>query len=319
MTTQNAFPTLATQLEKSSCGLVSSFLALGTQLEESSCGLVLDQRCRMNNQRLAVCILCLQLCLIPTNQLKAGPFSRFFGDRKTDVHDQLQAATLVPIDQLPRTTRPKVKKVLESPTLYTHGPLEKFVASPVMYRWLLDHPNRAVGAWRKLGAKCIEIQDRGNGYFGFQDDLGSDVAWTAIHATKDLRVWYAEGNVKMSRFLPTIPVQCVVIMRHPVVGREREGALMQQRADIFIRTSSRATAVLARLLGPSVPRLARQGAKQLQMFFGAMAWYCNQNPEKVPNLLREVPKAEQRPQTSEGDQGLLNSISTFPTTMSGMK
>ncbi len=275
----------------------------------------------MKNQRIAVWILCIASGCLSASSSEAGPFTRFFGSRKAEIPEQLQAAALVPMQGLPLSIRKKVSEVLKSPTLYTHGPTEKFVASPTVYRWLLDHPDRAVGGWRKLGANCIEIENRGNGYFGYKDELGSDVTWTSIHTGPALRVWYAEGSVKMSRFLPTVPVQCVVIMRHPVVGRTKEGTMMQQRADVFIRTNSRATAVLTRLLGPSVPRIAKRGATQLQMFFGAMAWYCDKNPTKASALLtpHQPTRTQPRVHSSTDDQGLLNSISTFPTKMSGMK
>ena len=64
-----------------------------------------------------------------------------------------------------------------------------------MYHWLLDHPDQAVKLWRRLGAKCIDIQDLGAGRFGWKEGV-SDVHWDVVLDGPHRRVWYAEGQVK---------------------------------------------------------------------------------------------------------------------------
>jgi hypothetical protein len=44
---------------------------------------------------------------------------------------------------------------------------------------------------------------------------------------------------------------------------------------------------VARLLGPSAPRLAEQYLGQLQLFFSALVWYLDQHPERAAGLLAE--------------------------------
>ena len=39
-------------------------------------------------------------------------------------------------------------------------------------------------------------------------------------------------------------------------------------------------ALAARLLGPSMPRMAEQYLGQLEMFFSALVWYIDQHPER---------------------------------------
>src|SRR5579883_2224398 len=68
----------------------------------------------------------------------------------------------LPIDEMPAGVRDRVRSVVDSPTMYTHGPTEEFTCRPALYYWLLDHPDRAIQAWRKLGARCVDITDLGN-------------------------------------------------------------------------------------------------------------------------------------------------------------
>src|SRR5687767_573088 len=48
--------------------------------------------------------------------------------------------------------RDQVKDVVDKATLFARGPGEAFHCKPEHYYWFLDHPDRAVQAWRRLGA-----------------------------------------------------------------------------------------------------------------------------------------------------------------------
>ena len=83
---------------------------------------------------------------------------------------------------LPPKVRDGVRRVLEQPTLVAQGPAEVFRARASFYRWLLDHPDRAVQMWHRLGARCITIRERGAGKFGWADGQGTDISWQTIHS-----------------------------------------------------------------------------------------------------------------------------------------
>src|SRR5438132_244798 len=115
-----------------------------------------------------------------------GQYAGFGGSRQESPARQNSAGATAPghdallpgipefhIEQLPPSARAGVRRVLQQPTLFTHGPVEVFHGRPALYHWLLDHPDEAVRLWRRLGAKCMEITDRGNGRFGWTDGEGS--------------------------------------------------------------------------------------------------------------------------------------------------
>jgi len=187
--------------------------------------------------------------------------------------------TSIPLDEMPARSREKVRTVFEHPTLHTTGPAETFACKPAQYHEFLDHPDKAVEMWRKLGAKCITITDRGKGRFGWSDDKGNDIGWDTVYKDAKMRIWYAEGRVKPGAFLPTVPIRAVVVF-HYTEGHDKNGrSLIRHRADLYFLTDSTAAALVARLLGPSAPRLAENYVAQLQTFFAALAWYCQKHPE----------------------------------------
>jgi hypothetical protein len=185
------------------------------------------------------------------------------------------------VEDLPAKVRDAVSAVLDHQTLHTVGPAESFTCDPAQYYEFLDHPDRAVTAWRKLGAKCLTIDDRGKGRFGWVDERGSDVHWDLVQSTPRLRVWYAEGQVRASAWLPTVAFQAVVVL-HLSEGRDADGRpVIRHQAELVVHSDNRTAALAARLLGPSAPRLAEQYVAQIQMFFSALSWYFYQHPEQM--------------------------------------
>jgi hypothetical protein len=199
-----------------------------------------------------------------------------------------ETPVVVPLDQVPAPVRERVRVVLQQPTLTTHGPPETFVCQPAMYYWLLDHQDRAAAAWRRLGARCVDITDCGGGRFGWSDGHGSDVHWDEVHRGPNARVWYAEGVVRAGLFLPAVPVRAVVVLRHTEGRGEAGRPVMSHQLSLFVHADSRAAALAKRLLGASVPRLAEQYVHQMELFFSALSRYLLRHPDQVEPLLSDA-------------------------------
>jgi hypothetical protein len=207
---------------------------------------------------------------------------------RTDQWQRLRAASLVPLEQVPASLRAEIRLTIEKPTLFTSGPAETFACQPELYSWLLDHPDRAVTAWRRLGAVCLDITPRGPGRFGWSDDLGNDLWWETVYKAPGVQVWYAQGKVKPSPVLPLVPVRAVVVLRYSRIAGRGESAQMHHQADVFVHTDSKAAALATRLMGPAAPRMAEEGVSQMQMFFSALAWYCERYPERAQMVLEAM-------------------------------
>jgi hypothetical protein len=197
----------------------------------------------------------------------------------------VRASVPLPLEEVPAAVRERVRKVVEHPTLSTRGPVEAFVCQPQTYHWLLEHPDRAVAAWRRLGATVTDVTDRGNGRFGWSDGAGSDIHWDTVASNGKMRVWFAEGRVCPGLPLPALPVQAVVVIRYAESRDGSDRPVLRHQAELFVRTDSKAAALATRLLGDTAPRLAEQYVVQLETFFSALAVYLNQHPDQAPRLL----------------------------------
>src|SRR6185436_20736081 len=132
----------------------------------------------MLSPRISLCCLVALACAVPALAQGQRPSSEPSPQFKTKTATSAAAARLVPLDNLPPAIRDKVRKTMAQPTLVTHAPQEEFQASPAMYEWLMEHPDRAAAAWQRLGVNCQPIVDRGQGRFGWSDEHGSDVVWS---------------------------------------------------------------------------------------------------------------------------------------------
>jgi len=193
----------------------------------------------------------------------------------------------VPLDKLDPRIRGEIRAVIERPSIAAQGPAEVFACRPEHYYWFLDHPDRAVAAWRRLGAKCVSINPQGNGLFGWSDENGSAVTWQTVYCDAEKRVWYAWGKVRPGALLPLVPVRVVVVLHHKERPGADGGTMIHHYSDMFMHTDSKTAGLVAKMLGASAPRLAEQGLGQLQMFFSALSYYCDRNPRSAAALLED--------------------------------
>jgi hypothetical protein len=207
----------------------------------------------------------------------------------TDKMEKVRAAANVPLANIPEKFREGVRVTLEKTTLFSQGPVEAFACQPNVYYWLLDHPDRGVVAWRRLGAQCVMINERGPGRFGWTDEHGSDLQWETVYAARDRHIWYAEGKVRPGLLLPLVPVKTLVVLRFAEQDGQAVGGgkIMQQQADMFLYTDSAGAALATKLLGSAAPHMAEQCVTQMQMFFSGMAWYLHRYPDRAASLLME--------------------------------
>jgi hypothetical protein len=198
----------------------------------------------------------------------------------------------VPVEELPPAVQAGVRRVLEHPTLSARGPAEAFNCQPPLYQWLVEHPDQAARLWRGLGAQCTFIEPEGEGRFSWRDPQAGEIHWQTVLVSRRQRIWYAEGRVKPTPVLPATAVQAVVVLQY-AEGTDGEGKpALRHQMDLVLHTDSRALALAARLLGASAPHAAQEYIAQMEMFFGGLAWYLSENPEKARALFAGLRRAE---------------------------
>jgi hypothetical protein len=201
--------------------------------------------------------------------------------------DPPAAAPVFPLDALPPAVRGGVQAVLEKPSLTAVGKPESFNANANTYRWLLQHPELDVKLWRLVGAKAADVEVR-DGVYCFHDGQGSEIFWRTAYSAEGVHVWFAEGKMKPALLLPASPFRAVVVMQYSH-GKDVNGKpAVRHQVYFYLRCDSRAMALAARILGASAPHMAEQYLGQLEMFYGALAWYLYKDEARARRLFREI-------------------------------
>jgi hypothetical protein len=191
----------------------------------------------------------------------------------------------VALEAMPAPTRDALTKVMKDPTITAVSPPEEFVAQPDMYQWLLDHPDRTAGAWRKMGVAAVEIKPLKDGRFCWKDENGSELVWQNVAQGPTGRVWYAEGKVNPGPLFPTVSVTAVAVLTYADTPRSTGDAVIKHQIEVFLHTDSKTANLMTKILGDGAPRMAAQGSEQLLMFFSGVAKYAHDKPEKARSLL----------------------------------
>jgi hypothetical protein len=195
------------------------------------------------------------------------------------------AASVGLLDVVAPTYRDAVAQVVRQPTLSAKAADDEFTAHPGVYDWLLEHPDRASLAWRRMQVPCVEITDLGSGRFHWSDANGSELTWQTVGRFADGLVWYATGKVKPGTLLPMVPVRAVAVLRVPRERVDDKAAVFQPVLQVYLQTDSRAANAVLRMIGPAAPRMAEQGAEQLLLFFSGPARYLYRHPGESQRLL----------------------------------
>ncbi len=188
---------------------------------------------------------------------------------------------------IPAMYREAVAAVVRKPTMTAQSHETPFTASPAVYDWLIDHPDRAALAWKRLDVPCLPITEVAPGRFGWSDANGSTVTWQAVARTADGVVWLATGRIKPGAVMPLVPVSAVAVVsapRTPLPAAAGE-SVFEPSVKLYLQTESRAASTLLRIAGPAAPRMAEQGCEQLLLFFSGPARYVRQHPDEAERML----------------------------------
>jgi hypothetical protein len=181
--------------------------------------------------------------------------------------------------------RDAVMKVVQKPTVSTRATAPDVICTVAMYEWLFDHPDRVSLAWQRLKVGAVPIADAGNGKFVWTDENGSEVTWQKVGTFADGLVWYATGKVKPGAAGPSVPVKAVAVLTRAQKAQKEGVAAFSTSVQIYLQSDSRAANLALKLVGPTAPKVAEQGAEQFLEFFNGIADYVQRNPKKADELL----------------------------------
>jgi hypothetical protein len=196
------------------------------------------------------------------------------------------------LDYVAEPFREVVAGIIKAPTISAKANDDEFVAHPNVYDWLIEHPDRTTQAWKRLKVPCVDITDLGKGQFFWSDETGSELTWQTVGKFDHGVIWYATGKVKPGVLLPTVPVKAVAVLHSPRGSQDPDtgNATFKPTVQVYLLADSRVAAGLVKMMGPSAPKMAEEGAEQFLFFFSGIARYIYRKPDQLEILLAPAKK-----------------------------
>jgi len=89
-----------------------------------------------------------------------------------------------------------------------------------------------------------------------------------------------------------VPVKAVAVLHAPRGPQDKVtgDATFKPKVQVYLLAESRVGAGLVKMMGPSGPKMAEEGAEQFLFFFSGIAGYIQRKPEQLEVLLAPTKK-----------------------------
>ncbi|MCL2305763.1 MAG: hypothetical protein FWC43_10510 [Planctomycetaceae bacterium] len=195
------------------------------------------------------------------------------------------ALEAIPWNRLSNPTKEKIHSVLSSKPLYRRLPQESTYCEPIMYDFLLDHPDVVVAIWENLGVTQISLKEHGRpGVYQLRETVGSTGIVEVLYKTRDYCIAYSKGSYT-GPFLPRpIEGETILILKS-VFERDEDGdPYVVTQLDAFVKVNNFGVEVFAKMFAPMLGRIADNNFEQTIAFLGNVSEAAQTNPEVIKRL-----------------------------------
>lgn len=211
--------------------------------------------------------------------------------------DGLDQRLDIPWNGLDPASQRRVRDVTEHAIFFRdlHGITVK--SSPMVFDYLIDHPDFAANAGRILGIVKYRVVKQRDGIFWGDDAHGATGTVELMHAGPGRRIYLATGTF-VKRYLPTIYGRIVLVMAYEHRTDRTGDSLVINHIRGYLRIDNAILGILARIarpvVGPIVDKkvlrtFAAAGRLTEQASHNATALYhsLDASPEIMKSELRE--------------------------------
>ena len=162
-------------------------------------------------------------------------------------------------------------------------------SSPMVFDYLIDHPDFAATAGRVLGIVRYRIVKERDGVFWGDDAHGATGTFELMHAEPGRRIYLATGTF-VKRFLPTIHGRIVLVMAYEHRIDQTGESLMINHIRGYLRIDNRILGILARIAMPVVGPIVDKKVRRTFAAASRLTEQASHNPTAVYESLQASPE-----------------------------
>lgn len=163
-----------------------------------------------------------------------------------------QAASRIPLKQMPPAVAQKVASVVNNASLYRQLPVTTIKSDPDMYLFLLRYPETIISTWRLMGIS--EMTARRTAPYSLQasDGAGTTTRADLVYGRPDLNIYYAEGEYEGPMLFRKVTGKCVIMIESSYARGPDGKVRVTSRMNFFMKIDNLAASLIAKTVHPLV-------------------------------------------------------------------
>jgi len=195
------------------------------------------------------------------------------------------AQETIPWNRLPNPAKDKIRSVLSNKPLYRRLPQQSAYCEPVMYDFLLKHPDVVVAIWENLGVTQISLKEHGRpGVYQLRETVGSVGVIEVLYRTRNYCIAYSKGAYSSPILQKPVEGEAILILQSVFEQDEDGEPYVVTQLDAFVNVKNFGVDVFAKMFAPVLGRIADSNFEQTIAFLGNVSEAAQTNPEVIKRL-----------------------------------
>ena len=195
------------------------------------------------------------------------------------------AQETIPWNRLSNSAKEKIQSVLSSKPLYRRLPQQSAYCEPVMYDFLLMHPDVVVAIWENLGVTQISLKEHGRpGVYQLRETIGSVGVIEVLYKTQNYCIAHSKGAYSSPILHKPVEGEAILILQSVFEQDEEGEPYVVTQLDAFVNVKNFGVDVFAKMFAPVLGRIADSNFEQTIAFLGNVSEAAQTNPEVIKRL-----------------------------------
>jgi hypothetical protein len=182
----------------------------------------------------------------------------------------VEAAQVVPLDQIAPEHRDGVAEVINDHTLHRQGAPETFPCNPRVYLSLLNEPALTLALWKDLSTSPVRLRKVGPARYEGNDGNGATATWEFVYRSPKLHVLLAHLDYASPRGAARMEARIVLIVRSGFYREVNGDHWVQHDVEAFVKVDSKGWKAVARTIRPLIEKLLEDQVREAGWFVSLM-------------------------------------------------
>jgi hypothetical protein len=241
--------------------------------------------------RAVVGLIAIVLCAAWQATATAAPPAHFFSsdnDASTSAASRRDAVRSVPLEQFSDADREKVRFVLSNTSLYRRLPTKTVDCDPVLYFFLLHHPDVVVNIWEEFKISRLQLQQTDENQFQVFEPNGVAVVGKFVYQSRGLHVLYGEGTYQGPLFPRSVKGRGVLVLKTAYAKQASGRYHITTRMDCFLNIDSLGVELATKTVSPLLGKTVDNNFMQTLAFVGSLSRTAELNSRGVQRLASQL-------------------------------